>query len=466
MKAEKKTKVKCLDSDQAWKLFEQNSDGDVLSSDAGIKFVAEELAKECAGLPLALVTVARAMSGKRSWEAWNDALHQIRDKHEWTTIALQEDSLVMYKAFKLSYDSLENDSVRECLLCCALWPEDYEIFKFSKLIPCWIGCGIIHEFNVINEAFAKGYSHLEALGAASLLEKCDSDKVVKMHDVIRDMTLLMVSGLKGNKRKWIVKAGIGLSDLPRQEEWQEAERASFMINEITYLQEYGAPTFPKLSMLILHGNENLKTIPPSLFASLPRLTYLDLSDCCITELPKEICSLTELQYLNLSDNRIIRLLIEFGCLSKLEYLFLRYTGLETVSNGTIANLLMLQWLDIRGIPLASDWWWDELKCYKGRHQLSVGIHINATTDNIERLNMLPLNVSVWELILDGEHISKLPSYDLGTPQWGCRATNFEMKHGPFGQGGYRAFTILIVDNGHIVGFFGWLDMYLNLLDDS
>ncbi|XP_042459953.1 probable disease resistance protein At1g61300 isoform X2 [Zingiber officinale] len=423
MKAEKKTKVKCLDSDQAWKLFEQNSDGDVLSSDAGIKFVAEELTKECAGLPLALVTVARAMSGKRSWEAWNDALHQIRDKHEWTTIALPEDSLVMYKAFKLSYDSLENDSVRECLLCCALWPEDYEIFKFSKLIPCWIGCGIIHEFNVINEAFAKGYSHLEALGAASLLEKCDSDYVVKMHDVIRDMALLMVSGLKGNKRKWIVKAGIGLSDLPRQEEWQEAERASFMINEITCLQEYGASTFPKLSMLILHGNQNLKTIPPSLFASLPRLTYLDLSDCCITELPKEICSLTELQYLNLSDNHIIRLPIEFGCLSKLEYLFLRYTGLETVPNGTIANLLMLQWLDIRGIPLASDWWWDELKCYKGRHQLSVGIHINATTDNIERLNMLPLNVSIWELILDGEHISKLPSYDLGTPQWGCRVSD-------------------------------------------
>ncbi|XP_042465436.1 probable disease resistance protein At1g61300 [Zingiber officinale] len=423
MKAEKKIKVRCLDSEQAWQLFEQNSDGDVLSSDAGIKFIAEELAKECAGLPLALVTVARAMSGKRSWEAWKEALHQIRDKHEWTAISLSEDSLVMYKAFKLSYDSLENDSIRECLLCCALWPEDYEINKFEELIPCWIGCGIFDEFNVINEAFAKGYSHLEALGAASLLEKCDSDYVVKMHDVIRDMTLLMVSGLKGNKRKWIVKAGIGLSDLPRQEEWQEAERASFMVNNITSLQEYGASTFSKLSMLILRRNRGLETIPPSLFASMPNLTYLDLSYCHITELPREMCSLTELRYLNLTNCYITRLPIEFGCLVKLEYLLLVNTGLEIVPNGMISNLSMLKWLNISHIYPATEWWWDELKCFKGHHQLSVEIGINATTDDIERLNMLSPNVSIWKLTLDGENISKLPNYDLGTPQWGCRVSD-------------------------------------------
>ncbi|KAG6526763.1 hypothetical protein ZIOFF_016764 [Zingiber officinale] len=145
MEAEKKIKVKCLDPVQAWQLFEENSEGDVLNSDAGIKFVAEKLAKECAGLPLALVTVARAMSGKKSWEVWDAALRQIRDEHQWKTVCLPEDSVVMYKAFKLSYDSLENDSIRECLLCCALWPEDFKIDQFSRLIPCWIGCGIIYD---------------------------------------------------------------------------------------------------------------------------------------------------------------------------------------------------------------------------------------------------------------------------------------------------------------------------------
>ncbi|XP_042459946.1 probable disease resistance protein At1g61300 [Zingiber officinale] len=431
MKAEKKIKIKCLDPVQAWQLFEENSEGDVLNSDAGIKFVAEKLVEECAGLPLALITIARAMSGKKTWGDWDAALRQIRDEHQWKTVCLPEDSVVMYKAFKMSYDSLENDSIRECLLCCALWPEDYDIYKFYDLIPCWIGCGIIREFNVINEAFTKGCSHLEALMAASLLEQSSviefpyRDTGVKMHDVIRDMALLMVSGLdlEGNKRKWIVKAGIGLSHLPRQEEWPEAERASFMRNNITSLQEYGAFTFPKLYMLILRENRNLKTIPSSLFASMPRLTYLDLNGCGIRELPREICSLTELQYLDLSYNLITSLPAEFGCLSKLEYLLLSDTDLKIVPKGTISNLLMLKWLDISKVPLVPEWWWDELKCFKGRYQLSVGISINATTDNIERLNMLP-NVSIWKLTLDGDNISKHQQVmDLGTKQWGCRVSD-------------------------------------------
>ncbi|XP_042389988.1 disease resistance protein UNI-like isoform X1 [Zingiber officinale] len=403
MKAEKKIKVKCLDPNQAWQLFKENSDEDVLSSDRGINSCAQDLAKECAGLPLALITVARAMSGKKSWEVWKEALHQIRDEHEWTTVCLPEDSIVMYKAFKLSYDSLENDSIKECLLCCALWPEDYEIHKFKELIPCWIGCGIICEFNVINEAFAKGCSYLETLMAASLLERSsrphnyyEADHV-KMHDIIRDMALLMVSELKGNERKWIVKAGIGLHNLPRQEEWQEAERASFMKNRILSLPEYKASTFSELSILILQYN-HLTTIPPSLSASMPHLTYLDLSNCDIKELPTEIGSLTELQYLNLSYTDIRSLPLEFGCLGKLKYLLLRDTYFKTVPNGVISNLPMLKWLDITQQFPVCEQWWDELVRFKGRHQLSLGIAIYAA--NLESLNVLP-NVSVWNLTMSG-----------------------------------------------------------------
>ncbi|XP_042389958.1 probable disease resistance protein At1g61300 [Zingiber officinale] len=414
MIAEKKIKVKCLDPNQAWQLFKENSDDDVLSSDKRISSCAQDLAKECAGLPLALVTVARAMSGKKSWELWNDALHQIRDKHEWTTMDLLEEDSVMYKAFKLSYDSLENDSIRECLLCCALWPEDYDIHKFEELIPCWIGCGIIREFNVINEAFTKGCSHLEALMAASLLEHSSrrwdyyEARHVKMHDVIRDMALLMVPRLKGNGRKWIVKAGIGLHNLPRQEEWQEAEQASFMQNRILSLPEYEASTFSKLSKLFLLLNDNPLNIPPSLFASMPRLTYLDLSKCDIKELPMEICNLTELQYLNLSYTFIRSLPLEFGCLCKLEYLLLRYTKLETIPNGAISNLSMLKWLDIRGYFPVFDLL-NELKCFKGCHQLSVGITINPA--DLERLGMVP-NVSVWNLTVRGWQSSEFLKYDL------------------------------------------------------
>ncbi|KAG6529969.1 hypothetical protein ZIOFF_012186 [Zingiber officinale] len=424
MEAEKKIKIECLNPAQAWQLFVKNFKSDAPFSDAGIHFVAQELVKECAGLPLALITVARAMLGKKSRDVWNHALHQIRNKHQWTTIGLSEDSNVMYKAFKLSYDSLEDDSTRECLLCCALWPEDHDIHIFEELIPCWIGCGIIHYDNVfkrysISDAFQEGCWHLEALINASLLEHSSrrpdyyEAQHVKMHDVIRDMTLLT---LKENKRKWIVKAGIGLRHLPRQEEWQEAERASFMDNEITSLQDYGASTFPKLSMLNLHSN-HLSEIHPMLFTNMPLLTYLNLSlNLGIEELPKEIGCLTELQYLNLSETSITNLPAEFGRLGKLKYLLLRDTKLETVPNGTISNLSTLRWLDIREIYPSHEWWWDELEHFRGRSKyLSLGITINP--DKLKRLETLPNNVSVWSLTVRGLGSSKLPEYNLGTLQW-------------------------------------------------
>ncbi|XP_074588561.1 putative disease resistance protein At1g61300 [Curcuma longa] len=425
MEAEKKIKVNCLDPNQAWQLFKEHSDGDVLNTDRGINSCAQELTKECAGLPLALITVARAMLGKKSLEVWNDVLRQIRDEHQWAAIDLsEEDSVVMYKAFKLSYDSLKNDSIRECLLSCALWPEDYNIHKFEQLIPYWIGSGMIREFNVINEAFAKGCSYLEVLMAASLLEHSSRSqyyyeaKHVKMHDVIRDMALLMISKLKGNGRKWIVKDGIGLHYFPTQEEWQEAERALFMGNHNFSLPKYETSTFPKLSMLILLYDHNFhqSSMPPSLLARMPHLTYLDLLCCEITELPMEICSLTELQYLNLSGTNITSLPLEFGCLCKLEYLLLSRTFIHIVPNGAISNLSKLKWLDIGGILPVDDLWLNELKYFKGHHQLSLRIVIDPV--NLDRLGMLP-NILVWDLTL----VRSSGKDNLGTLQWSRRVTD-------------------------------------------
>ncbi|KAG6507982.1 hypothetical protein ZIOFF_033337 [Zingiber officinale] len=109
MKAQKKIKVRCLDPNQAWQLFLGNSDVDILRSDKEINSYAKQLAKECAGLPRALITVAQAMLGNKPLVVWKDALQQITNNHEWTTNGHSEDSLIMHKARKLSCYILEND---------------------------------------------------------------------------------------------------------------------------------------------------------------------------------------------------------------------------------------------------------------------------------------------------------------------------------------------------------------------
>ncbi|KAH9782033.1 hypothetical protein KPL71_008717 [Citrus sinensis] len=57
MEAHKSFKVECLRYEDAWKLFEEKVGRDILDSHPNIPELVETVAKECGGLPLALITV-------------------------------------------------------------------------------------------------------------------------------------------------------------------------------------------------------------------------------------------------------------------------------------------------------------------------------------------------------------------------------------------------------------------------
>lgn len=68
-----------------------------------------------------------------------------------------------------------------------MFPEDYQISKI-ELIECWIGESFLKENDGINGVHNQGYYIIGVLVHACLLEEAGSD-YVKLHDVIRDMTL-------------------------------------------------------------------------------------------------------------------------------------------------------------------------------------------------------------------------------------------------------------------------------------
>ncbi|XP_042399941.1 disease resistance protein SUMM2-like [Zingiber officinale] len=194
MSADVIKKVEGLPYDQAWELFLKNAGEHVINIEPRITGLAKQIAEECAGVPLALITVGKVMSAKRSIEAWNEVLRQLKKSHMPKVTGMKERD-PMLAAFKLSYDNLEDDNMRARLLCCSLWPEDFEIHKV-ELIQCWIGLGLIDEFDSINEAFDRGHFHIETLASACLLELIDGEihtTKIKMHDVIRDMALWTAS---------------------------------------------------------------------------------------------------------------------------------------------------------------------------------------------------------------------------------------------------------------------------------
>lgn len=224
----------------------------------------------------------------------------------------------VFSRLKLSYDFLPGDETRFYLLYCSSYPEDYKIFV-EDLIDCWICEGFLDEYDGF-EARNQGYSVIRVLLHACLLVE-EEDNHVKMHDVIRDMALWITSTIDKDKEKFLVLAGVGLTEPPRTGLWNAVTRMSLMRNKITRLLE--SPPSPQLQTLFLSSND-LYTVSSNFFQSMASLRVLQLSDSNPPEhLLFGISNLVSLQHLNLSNSRIESVPMEFKYLINLRCLNLK-----------------------------------------------------------------------------------------------------------------------------------------------
>ncbi|KAL5698145.1 mitogen-activated protein kinase kinase [Ranunculus cassubicifolius] len=246
MEANKKYKVSVLEWEQAWELFQQKVGEGTLSCDPEIPKLAKAVAEECGGLPLALITTGRAMSNKKTPREWNHAL-------------------AMLKQYASRF---EDDTARDCFLYCSLYPEDHDI-KIEEIIYLWIGEGFFNEFEEFDMARDQGYAVIRTLKSACLLEMGSEEEFhVKLHDVVRDLALWIANECGEYRNKYLVQAGVGLSQAPKIEDWEGKERISLMKNENREL--IGAPNCPRLVTLMLQRNI-IFIIMPHYFCTL--LTY-------------------------------------------------------------------------------------------------------------------------------------------------------------------------------------------------
>ncbi|KAF8392347.1 hypothetical protein HHK36_022689 [Tetracentron sinense] len=374
MEAQKKLRIECLGWDDAWDLFKKMVGDEVLNSHPEISKLAPSVAKECAGLPLALITIGRTMASKKTPQEWNHAIKVLRDSAA-EFPGMGDEVLPL---LKFSYDSLPNDTVQSCFLYCSLYSEDFNISK-EVLIKHWIGEGFIVGFNDMKEACNHGYDIIGTLRLACLLESgAYEDRQVKMHDVIRDLALWIACECGRKNDKFLVQARVGLNEAPEVEKWEETERISLMHNNIRVLTE--TPTCPNLLTLILNNNKGLNLISASFFKFMYSLRVLDLSYTSIRELPMEIVNLVELQYLNLSSTPIETLPDKLEKLVKLKYLDLRHTDdLVRIPFETILTLPRLQVLDLYNSKFG-DWEvedWGGASLGKLEHLKALGITIKS-----------------------------------------------------------------------------------------
>ncbi|TYJ47847.1 hypothetical protein E1A91_A01G020200v1 [Gossypium mustelinum] len=305
-------RVECLPPGEAFKLFEEKVGSETLRMHPNICKLAEAVVEECAGLPLALITIGRAMASKKSPREWEYAIEVLRQSAASVLLGVGKE---MYPKLKFSYDCLPDERFRSCFLYCSLYSEDHHIVK-DELVDCWIGEGLLDEHATLSSARNQGHFIIGSLIDACLLEKGHYNYGVKMHDVIRDMTL------------WIAGES-------------EKEKMSLMDNQIENLTKI--LECPNLQTLFL-GRNDLKVIMDDFFNSLLMLRVLDLSyNKHLKELPVGIAKLVSLEHLNLLGTGIRKLPVELKALAKLKYLNLEWTGdLKMIPHQLISSFSKLQ----------------------------------------------------------------------------------------------------------------------------
>ncbi|CAL5345745.1 unnamed protein product [Camellia sinensis] len=261
-----KTKIVWLDvlpEQDSWDLFGKNV-GDVVASSA-LNDVAREVCKECGGLPIAVVTVAKAMKGKSNLEEWKNAAQEL--KKSVPTNIEGVDQLV-YKSLRLSYDYLQDEEAKACFLLCSLFPEDHDILV-EDLVRYGMGLRLFKNVDTVQEVRGRANSVISNLINSCLLLASDEQDCIKMHDVVRDVAIFIGS------KKHFVRAGCNLKDWPNMDSLDQYTGLSLMGNQISNLPE--VLECPKLQILLLQYNENEWSCSHEFFSRMKALSVLDLS---------------------------------------------------------------------------------------------------------------------------------------------------------------------------------------------
>ncbi|XP_050264568.1 putative disease resistance protein At4g10780 isoform X3 [Quercus robur] len=299
--------------------------------------VVEGVVKQCARLPLAIITIAGSLKNVVDVFEWRNTLNELRTS---TKGSAHVDAPVL-KRLQFSYERLKDKKLQDCLLCCALYPEDYEIYR-DELIEHLIGEKVIESMKSRQEELDQGHTLLNKLENACLLEGGSKDfiiedifeekrRFVKMHDLIRDMALQIAGA------KFLV-----LEDVPNEEEWgNDVEKVSLMCKRGSKFP-YVSPKCPKLSTLLLRGYENI--IPDPFFVHLHGLRVLHVDCDGLESLPNSVSDLKHLTSLRLNSYDL-ECVPSLAKLTALRSLDLSVRSLEEIPHG-LEMLVNLRYLNV------------------------------------------------------------------------------------------------------------------------
>jgi hypothetical protein len=315
--------------------------------------VSDKILKKCAGVPLAIITMASLLACRaRNKMEWYEIYNSIGNGLE-NNLDVEN----MRKILSFSYYELPCH-LRTCLLYLSMFPEDFKICK-DRLIKMWMAEGFIQCEKQGKSLFEVGESYFNDLINRSMIHPIYSTDDVIYYCRIHDMVLDLIRFLSSEENFVTVinkLDGTSPSNTIRRFSLQNVQESHVMAHATWRLQHTRSIViFPAavslvptvgccrvLRVLDLEGCD-LSQAKGSLkcIGNLHHLRYLGLRWTLISQLPEEIENLQFLQTLDVRGNTISSLPSSVVQLRKLVYLYIDVS--TRVSKG-IGNLTCLEQL--------------------------------------------------------------------------------------------------------------------------
>ncbi|KAG5036938.1 hypothetical protein JHK86_017778 [Glycine max] len=321
--------VEELDDDDALRLFQKEAriQGEMS------KWKQEIVKKYCAGLPMAIVTVGRALRDKSDSE-WEKLKNQ-------DLVGVQNS---MEISVKMSYDRLENEELKSIFFLCAQMGHQPLIMDLVKY--CF-GLGILKGVYSLGEARGRISTSIQQLKNSGLVLDGSSSIHFNMHDLVRDAALSIA---QKEQNVFTLRNG-------KLDDWPELERCtSISICNSDIIDELPEEiNCPQLKFFQIDSDASSLKIPDSFFKGMKKLKVLKLTGIQLSSLPSSIESLSDLRLLCLERCTLDHNLSIIGKLKKLRILSFSGSRIENLP-GELKDLDKLQLLDIsncsvvKGIP--------------------------------------------------------------------------------------------------------------------
>ncbi|XP_028105573.1 disease resistance protein At4g27190-like [Camellia sinensis] len=344
MNAQKKFTIEVLTKEEAWNLFEEmvGISNDTSHTSTDLYITQKKVADECGCLPIAIVTVARALKGKDE-QSWNSALLQLRKSMVKNIREVEEN---VFKSLELSYNFLGSREIKECFLLCSLYVEDFNI-PIEDLVRYGVGIEMFESIDSVNEARDRVHAFVDDLKKGYLLIDGEREGCVKIHDVVRDVAISIASR---EEHSFMVRCDEALKEWPEKERHKNYAVISLRCTGMSKLPDN--LEFPKLHLLRLEGNygyncaSQLPNLPDSFYGGMKELKALSMLNVYIKgSLPTSLRWLTNLRSLSLYERGLINDVSVIGALENLEILSFEGIEIEELPK-EIGQLSHLKLLDL------------------------------------------------------------------------------------------------------------------------